>query len=81
MCASYGGETMTSPLKAVATLSWSLDVECPHCKEECDLVEYDSTHDYCIANKVFNNKWDDVAGSEITCPHCKQEFELEKVEY
>ena len=68
-------------MKAVATLSWSLDVECPHCKQEFDLVDTDSERDYRITNKVFYNQWNKVAGMDVTCPHCKQDFELEKMEY
>ena len=68
-------------IKATATLFWSLDVECPHCKDSFDLVDTDSDNDYSIANKIFNNQWDALNGKEVQCPNCCKEFELEKVEY
>ncbi len=64
-----------------ATLDWSLDVDCPDCKESVNLTEYDSATDYSIAKLIFNNKWSQLEGYEITCPHCAHEFKLDKVEY
>ena len=66
----------------IAFLDWSLEVECPHCKEETDLVKYESEQgDYIIAEAVFNNRWDDVAGYEVICPKCQHDFELSGIEY
>ena len=73
--------TTTQTDKPIALLDWSLNVDCPSCKEEIDLVEYDSADDYHIAQKIFSNAWSKLEGFEITCPHCQHEFELGKVEY
>jgi len=65
-----------------AFLDWSLDVECPHCKEEVDLVKYESdSGDNDIALRIFGNRWDDLAGYDIECPHCHNDFQIDKVEY
>ena len=66
--------------KNIACLSWSLDVECPGCKEDIDLSACD-TDDYSIARRIFTNEWDKLQGHEITCPHCAHEFTLDGVEY
>ena len=60
-------EEKTNP---IGVLSWSLDVECPCCKEDFDAVAQDADMGYTIAKKIFNYQWDDVAGSELTCPSC-----------
>lgn len=65
----------------VATLNWSLRVNCPKCKEKVDLVAFDNDNDYLVATAIFSNQWDDLVGYEVTCPHCEHEFELTKVEY
>lgn len=64
-----------------ARLDWSLRVDCPHCNERFDVVDFDSENDNVIATKIFNNQWDDVAGCEVTCPKCEHEFAIGKVEY
>jgi hypothetical protein len=68
---------------AIAQLDWSLVVECPGCKKDIDLAsgDYDSNSDCRISGSIFNNKWDDLRGLEITCEKCKHNFELESVEY
>ena len=66
--------------KNVANLSWSLDVDCPACKETIDLSDCD-TDDYSIARRIFTNEWGKLEGHEITCPHCTHEFALDSVEY
>jgi len=65
----------------IANLDWSLAVDCPNCEVNIDLVKYDSNNDYLIANRIFKNEWDKLAGYEITCPHCAHEFKLDNVEY
>lgn len=64
-----------------AILSWSLDVECPHCKEEFDIAAIDHEFDNRFAYAIFNNQWDDLNESEIDCPKCEKTFEISKVEY
>ena len=71
-------EEKTNP---IGVLSWSLVVECPHCKKDFDAVAQDSDMDYTIAKKIFNNQWDGVAGCELTCPSCSHEFQIGGVEY
>lgn len=69
-------------MKAVAFLDWSLEVECPKCKLDIDLVQYEADHgENDIANRIFNNRWDDLIGYDIECPHCRHDFKIEKVEY
>lgn len=69
-------------MKAIAFLDWSLDVECPHCKLDVDLVDYEANHgDNDIANLIFSNRWDKLIGYDIECPHCHTDFKLDKVEY
>jgi len=72
---------MNNTTNPIGILSWSLDVECPKCKEDFDAVEQDADGDYVIATKIFNNDWNSVAGCELTCPNCKHEFQIGGVEY
>ena len=62
-----------------ATLSWSLDIECPKCKKGIDLADHDD--DSTFSKAIFNNSWDDLKGEEVQCPHCQHWFEFGKVEY
>lgn len=70
-----------SDAKQIAYLDWSLDVKCQNCKEDIDLVLYDSENDYGISKRIFNNAWDQLQGWRIECPHCANEFSIEKVVY
>lgn len=67
--------------KPTALLEWSLYVRCPKCSENNDLAlaRHDCEHD--IARRIFTNKWDKLAGWEVTCEHCDHEFLLGGVEY
>jgi C4-type Zn-finger protein len=67
--------------ESLALLSWSLNVECPHCEEDFDLQEFDHEYDNRFADALFNNRWEDVNGSEVSCPTCNQEFTITKIEY
>jgi glutaredoxin len=64
---------------AVASLYWSLDVECPHCGGDNDLLKID--HDNNLSHYIFTNRWHKINGFEVECVHCKEEFKVEKVEY
>lgn len=65
-----------------AYLDWSLDIECPHCKEDVDLVKYESdSGDNSIAGLIFTNRWSELEGWDVECPHCHNDFKIEKVEY
>lgn len=65
----------------IATLEWSLTVECPACKQDNDLEKSEHDCENRIAAKIFNNQWDKLQGHEVTCEHCAHEFTLDKVEY
>ena len=66
----------------IAFLDWSLDIDCPHCKETVDLVQYESdTGDNSIARRIFTSQWDALTGWDIECPHCRNDFKIDKVEY
>ena len=66
----------------VAYLDYQLDIECPHCNHETDLVQYEADiGDNSIAGKIFTNRWDDIKGTIIECPNCNNEFQIDKVEY
>lgn len=67
---------MTAP---TAYLSWSLDIECPACKEEFDLTTNDE--DRIVARAIFHNVWEELEGYEAVCINCQHEFKIEKVEY
>ena len=64
---------------AEANLTWSLVIECPYCKADIDLVDYDD--DGIFSGAIFNNRWDDIKGAEAHCPDCSMDFEISKVEY
>ena len=69
-------------MMAIAFLDWQLEVECPHCKQEVDLVQYEADiGDNSISGRIFNNQWDDLKGLMIECPHCHNDFLLDRVEY
>ena len=69
-------------MMAIAFLDWQLEVECPHCKQEVDLVQYEADiGDNSISGRIFNNQWDDLKGWMIECPHCHNDFLLDSVEY
>jgi len=62
-----------------AWLSFSVDAECPYCKERVDIARYDP--DTIVASAIFRNAWDDLKGYEIDCPSCMKQFVIGKVEY
>ena len=66
---------------AKAQLSWSLDVDCPHCGADIDLATGDYDCDHYIAINVFNNTWGKLKGYEVTCAECDKEFVLGEIEY
>lgn len=72
---------MNSITKPVGRLSWELYVDCPRCNETFDVVDTDAENDYVIAKRIFSNKWDDVAGCDLTCPKCEHEFQIGGVDY
>jgi len=67
--------------KAVASLDWSLSIECPCCHADFDLSNYDSEYDYTLSKAIFNDNWDDLIGEVVDCPYCGEQFEMEDVNY
>jgi len=65
----------------IATLHWSLCVECPWCEGFIDLAEVDHEHDNRFARAIFNNDWACINGSDVSCPECDREIIIQKVEY
>lgn len=59
--------------------TYTLDIECPYCKAGIDLVSCDDEGFF--ANAIFNNKWDDLVGEEITCTECDKIIEVSEVSY
>lgn len=64
-----------------AYLDWSLDVECPKCKEDNDLASGSHDGDHTVSRAIFSNAWADLKGHEVTCEHCGHEFKLDEVGY
>lgn len=64
---------------AKATVEWSLNIDCPHCGREHDLSQDDD--DGIISKAIFNNKWEELAGTQIECSKCRLTFFIEEVEY
>lgn len=68
--------------QAMAYIEFELNVDCPYCDKEVDLVEVQSDGgDNSINARVFMNKWDELKGWPIECPHCHMDFELAGLEY
>lgn len=68
--------------QATAFLEYSINVDCPHCEKEVDLLDVESNAgDNSISAIVFTNEWDQLKGWPIECPHCHMDFELAGLEY
>lgn len=63
--------------KAEATLRASLDVDCPKCLVFFDVLEDDDEGDF--LTPIFNNRWDELRGREVTCPECGAIIELTEI--
>jgi hypothetical protein len=74
-------EQTTTPPAPVAQLDWSLNVECPKCKEDNDLATGRHDPENSIGNAIFTNARDKLAGWEVTCEHCGHDFTIKGVEY
>lgn len=64
-------------MKVYAYLSAQLEVTCPFCKHEWDLLDVDEYEYY--ATPIFNNDWDELKEMEIECPKCGKEFQISEV--
>lgn len=63
-------------------LIYSLDVFCPYCQEEIDLVDVESDSEY--SKPMFEGKWDQgIKGETEQCPNpdCEKYFVLGNLEY
>ena len=59
-----------------ATWSVSLDCECPHCKEDVDLLAYTDFWDAHRGLEIPEHGTDRSRGMEVTCPECGEDFEV-----
>lgn len=64
-----------------ASLSWSLDVDCPSCEKILDLSDSPYADDQDIVVAIFSNKWDVLKGYKVTCKFCNHEFKIDEIEY
>ncbi len=64
-----------------AYLEWSLNVECPKCKEDNDLSSGDHDPENEAGKAIFSNAWDDLKGHAVVCEHCGHEFKIDEVEH
>ena len=66
--------------KVKASLVASLYVDCPYCNEQIDLFGYENDED-CgrFTIPIFNNKFDDIEGSEAICTCCDKLFIVSEV--
>ena len=62
-----------------AYVDWSLEIECPSCKQEFNLAYCDD--DGVFASAIFNNNWDSLRGDEVQCIYCEHKFKIDSVEY
>jgi glutaredoxin len=68
--------------QATAFLEYSINVDCPHCENDVDLLDVESNAgDNSISARVFTSEWDQLKGWPIECPHCHTDFELARLEY
>lgn len=68
---------MGEMIKIEAVLTAQLEVTCPHCQNEFDLLDVDGYEDY--ATPIFNNDWDELKEMEIECSKCEKEFQISEV--
>jgi len=66
--------------KEKARLHWELNITCPHCDGEIDLLDQHNDMGE-ISNPIFSNRWDTLEGHDIYCSYCYKHFEIESVEY
>ena len=66
---------------AKASLHWNLFVECPHCKHQNDLSDSPHDDDNYFSESIFNNRWEDCKGNEVTCESCGYEFTVSEIVY
>lgn len=64
-----------------AYLEYSVNVDCPKCEESNDITDSEHDTECEVPKALFNNKWDDLKGFDVTCEHCGHEFKIEEVEY
>jgi hypothetical protein len=68
-------------VEATIRLSFDLHVNCPHCDETIDLMDNDYNDDGFFTRPIFENRWEDLKGEEITCFECEETFTIKDVEY
>lgn len=60
-------------------IMFEMNVTCPVCDHEFDLVDADDYGFY--AKPIFENRWEDLDGEEVTCPECDIDFKISQIEY
>ena len=65
----------------VASLSWNLFVDCPHCNESIDLADSPHDDEGYFSVPLFGNKWEEIPGKNVDCPVCQKTFAVGDVEY
>lgn len=67
--------------KVKGSLYFTVDVECPECGHDFDIMNSEEQNDdACITKPLFNNDWDNCRDKTV-CPKCDCEFEMVGVEY
>lgn len=64
-----------------AYLKFSIDVDCPECKQPFDLCSEVNDWDNRITDLIFTNQWQDTKDMQVQCTHCEFEFEIFQVVY
>lgn len=65
---------------ANARLHVDIYVECPHCKEDCSLMDDPYDYEDFIRDAFNPEKWDKI-NWEIGCSHCGGDFNVNKIEW
>lgn len=71
---------MSDNQDVIAYLHWSVDIECPYCGTEFNLLD-NHNEDNGITVAIFHNRWDELKGITVRCPKCQEKFKLKKAVY
>jgi|TARA_Y100000310_G_scaffold127848_3_gene126992 phage FluMu protein Com len=68
--------------EAMIHASFELWAECPHCKDNVDILDCPhNDQDGELLSPLTNNKWGKMEGVEVECPECKKMFKIKEVVY
>lgn len=70
------------PVKAV--LCMSVDIECPHCKHDFDLLDTPANDEGGVYKQLLpDERWnidpEDRLNAEVACPECSEDVEIKGV--